>query len=64
MKLSQLNIDFINKEIFTSAFGLSYHFHVYNEAKLLNLHNAKTICLLDEIIYSLKKVVNNEQYFI
>ena len=62
MKLSKLNIDFINKEIFTGSFGMPYHFHVYNEAKLLNLHNAKTICLLDEIIYSFKKkwsITNN-----
>ena len=62
MKLSKLNIDFISKEIFTGSFGMPYHFHVYNEAKLLNLHNAKTICLLDEIIYSFKKkwsITNN-----
>ena len=50
MKLSELNIDFINKEIFTGSFGMPYHFHVYNEAKLLNLHKAKTLCLLDKII--------------
>ena len=55
MKLSELNIDFISKEIFTGSFGMPYHFHVYNEAKLLKLHEAKTLCLLDEIIYSFKK---------
>jgi putative glycosyltransferase (TIGR04372 family) len=62
MELSKLNIDFISKEIFTGSFGMPYHFHVYNEAKLLKLHNAKTICLLDEIIYSFKKkwsITNN-----
>lgn len=62
MHLSKLNIDFISKDIFTGSFGMPYHFQVYQEAKELKLHQAKTFCLIDENIKTFPKkwsITNN-----
>ena len=50
MEISELNIDFIDKAIFTGSFGMPFHFQVYHEAKNLGFHDAKTFSLVDKTI--------------
>ncbi len=53
--LSDLKIDFINKAIFTGAFGMPYHFQVYSESKDLKLHDGKPLSLIEKEIFNYKK---------
>ncbi len=65
MGFRNINIDFIDKSIFTGSFGMPFHFQVYQEAKQLNFHKANTLSLIDKKIkkYPKKWSITNNTLF-
>ena len=63
--ISEFNIDFVDKAIFTGAFGMPFHFQVLCESKKLLMHNTKFITLLDKAIFEYPKKwsITNKKVF-
>ena len=60
--LDDIKIDFIDKAIFTGAFGMPYHFQVYMEANELSFNESKPVTLISNELFSYKKkysITNN-----